>query len=64
MDELPKTSEIRKLLHKKIIYEKYVAELSENKKSMMIKCYYDIKTLWAKAVDCTSLWKCIPACNI
>lgn len=29
---LPKTSEIRKPLHKKLIYEKYAAELSGNKK--------------------------------
>lgn len=32
MFDLPKTSEIRKPLHKKLIYEKYAAELSENKK--------------------------------
>lgn len=32
MFDLPKTSEIRKPLHKKLIYEKYAAELSGNKK--------------------------------
>lgn len=32
MFDLPKTSEIRKPLHKKLIYEKYVAELAGNKK--------------------------------
>lgn len=32
MFDLPKTSEIRKPLHKKLIYEKYAAELLENKK--------------------------------
>lgn len=32
MFELPKTSEIRKPLHKKLIYEKYASELSGNKK--------------------------------
>ena len=32
MFELPKTSEIRKPLHKKLIYEKYAAELTGNKK--------------------------------
>lgn len=32
MFDLPKTSEIRKSLHKKLIYEKYAAELSGNKK--------------------------------
>lgn len=32
MFDLPKTSEIRKQLHKKLIYEKYAAELSGNKK--------------------------------
>ena len=32
MFDLPKTFEIRKPLHKKIIYEKYAAELSGNKK--------------------------------
>lgn len=32
MFDLPKTSEIRKPLHKKFIYEKYAAELSGNKK--------------------------------
>lgn len=32
MFNLPKTSEIRKPLHKKLIYEKYVAELAGNKK--------------------------------
>ena len=32
MFELPKTSEIRKPLHKKLIYEKYAAELAGNKK--------------------------------
>ena len=32
MFDLPKTSEIRKPLHKKLIYEKYTAELAGNKK--------------------------------
>lgn len=32
MFDLPKTSEIRKPLHKKLIYEKYAAELTGNKK--------------------------------
>ncbi len=32
MFDLPKTSEIKKPLHKKLIYEKYAAELSGNKK--------------------------------
>ena len=32
MLDLPKTSEIRKPLHKKLIYEKYAAELTGNKK--------------------------------
>lgn len=32
MFDLPKTSEIRKPLHKKLIYEKFAAELSGNKK--------------------------------
>mgnify|MGYP000995492291 FL=1 len=32
MFDLPKTSEIRKPLHKKLIYEKYAAELAGNKK--------------------------------
>lgn len=32
MFDLPKTSEIRKPLHKKLIYEKYAAKLSGNKK--------------------------------
>lgn len=32
MFDLPKTSEIRKPLHKKLIYEKYAVELSGNKK--------------------------------
>lgn len=32
MFDLPKTSEIRKSLHKKLIYEKYAAELTGNKK--------------------------------
>ena len=32
MFDLPKTSEIRKPLHKKLIYEKYAAELVGNKK--------------------------------
>lgn len=32
MFDLPKTSEIRKPLHKKLIYEKYATELSANKK--------------------------------
>ena len=32
MFDLPKTSEIRNLLHKKLIYEKYAAELTGNKK--------------------------------
>ena len=32
MFDLPKTSEIRKPLHKKMIYEKYATELSGNKK--------------------------------
>lgn len=32
MFELPKTSEIRKPLHKKLIYEKYAAELTGSKK--------------------------------
>ena len=32
MFDLPKTAEIRKPLHKKLIYEKYAAELSGNKK--------------------------------
>ena len=32
MFDLPKASEIRKPLHKKLIYEKYAAELSGNKK--------------------------------
>lgn len=32
MFDLPKTSEIRRPLHKKLIYEKYAAELSGNKK--------------------------------
>lgn len=32
MFDLPKSSEIRKPLHKKLIYEKYAAELSGNKK--------------------------------
>lgn len=37
MFDLPKTSEIRKPLHKKLIYEKYAAELSGNKKiSLML----------------------------
>ncbi len=32
MFDLPKASEIRKVLHKKLIYEKYAVELSGNKK--------------------------------
>ena len=32
MFDLPKTSEIRKPLHKKLIYEKYATELSGNKR--------------------------------
>lgn len=32
MFDLPKASEIRKPLHKKLIYERYAAELSGNKR--------------------------------
>ena len=42
MFDLPKTSEIRKPLHKKLIYEKYAAELTGNKKD---RCDTDISRL-------------------